>query len=155
MSAWLGELADRLDVIRYIAYNKQVLTARKRKDTYDNKAVERTFEKGDLVLARTPLLLGKLEEAWTGPRTVVKKSGPVMYKLTHVQGKGRGKVVHLNTIKEYNERHQRVGQLTLLMEDKESERLAVEPEKKVVGQGTCEGFSQNYVNKILQELVIY
>ena len=37
------------------------------------------------------------------------------------------------------------------MEDKEDERLAVEPEKKVVGQGTCKGFSQKDVDKILQE----
>ena len=37
------------------------------------------------------------------------------------------------------------------MEDKEDERLAVDPEKKVVGQGTCEGFSQKNVDKILQE----
>ena len=95
--------------------------------------------------------MGKLEEAWTGPWTVVKKCGPVTYKLKPVQGKGRGKVVHLNTIKEYNERHQRVGRLTVLMEDKEDERLAVELEKKVVGQGTCEGFSQKDVDKILQE----
>ena len=60
-------------------------------------------------------------------------------------------MVHLNTIKEYNERHQRVRRLTVLMEDEEDERLAVESEKKVVEQGTCEGFSQKDVDKILQE----
>ena len=37
------------------------------------------------------------------------------------------------------------------MEDKGDERLAVEPEKKLVGQGTCEGFSQKDVDKIVQE----
>ena len=35
VSAWVAELADRLDIIRDIAYNKQVLTASKRKDTHD------------------------------------------------------------------------------------------------------------------------
>ena len=33
VSAWVAELADRLDIIRDIVYNKQVLTASKHKDT--------------------------------------------------------------------------------------------------------------------------
>ena len=48
VSAWVAELAD---IIRDIAYNKQVMTTSKCKDTYDNKAVIITFEKGDFVLA--------------------------------------------------------------------------------------------------------
>ena len=41
-----------------------------------------------------------------------------------------------------------VGRMIILMEDKEDESLTVECEKKVLGQGICETFSQRDFDKI-------
>ena len=106
MSTWAEELAECIELIRDLAYVNQTDNTEKRKSVYDKDSAVRAFEVGDLVMIRTPGLLAKLEELWTGPWSIVEKCGPVSYWVKLVNGKSRGRVVQLNTVKEYYEREE-------------------------------------------------
>jgi len=56
---------------------------------------------GDKVLARIPGILGKLEEAWTGPYVILERCGPVTVERKDVSG--RSKVLNLNTLKRWEQ----------------------------------------------------
>ena len=77
----MEELADRLELLRDAAHNKRAVQELQRKDIYDRVSTLRKFEKGDKVLLRTPGLVGKLEESWTGPWEVVQKCGILTIRL--------------------------------------------------------------------------
>jgi len=58
VSVWTDELADRLELLN--VSDEKVGSDEKRKLAYVNSKM-RKFEKGDLVLASTPCLIGKPE----------------------------------------------------------------------------------------------
>ena len=99
VSAWVEELTERLELIRDVVHLGRARVGDVRRESYVKGTVSRSFNKGNLVLARTPGLLGKLEKAWTGPWVVQEKCGPVTYRVRSREGGAKGKVVHLNTIK--------------------------------------------------------
>ena len=67
VSTWAEELAEHTELIRDFAYVNQTNSTEKRKSVYDKGSAIRAFEVGDLMMVRTPGLLAKLEESWTGP----------------------------------------------------------------------------------------
>ena len=73
VSAWVEELTERLEVIRDVVYLVRARAGNLRRESYDKGTANRSFDKGDLVLARTPGLLGKLAEVCTGPWVVQDK----------------------------------------------------------------------------------
>ncbi len=149
MSDWAEELADRLELLRELAWEKGIEAVRSRKKRYDKGSVERMFEKGDRVLLRTPGLVGKLEEYWSGPWEVVDVCGPVTYKVRMMDKRGKGKVVYLNSMKKYTERGECVRRLTVVMEDDDENKGDLVAKNKVVGEGTCMRFDQTSLNKVL------
>ena len=151
VSAWADELADRLELLRDFASEQKLENAKRRKERYDKHSVHREFKKGDRVLLRTPGLTGKLQESWTGLWEVSEKCGPVNYKVKALNGNGKGRVVHVNTMKEYNERIESVQRLMVVVEDNEKELEQIGEEKKIVGEGTCTGFSREELVKVLGE----
>jgi len=50
-------------------------------------------------MARTPGSIGKLEDSWSGPWKVLDRCGPVNYTIRSPDCRGKGWVVHLNSIK--------------------------------------------------------
>ena len=68
----------------------------KTKAAYDEKAQERHFEPGDMVLCHTPGLTGKLHSIWTGPYEVTAKISDINYKLAVPDKRSQTEVVHIN-----------------------------------------------------------
>ena len=132
VSAWVEELADRLELLRDAAHNKRAVQAVQRKDIHDRVSTLRKFEKGDRVLLRTPGLVGKLEESLSGPWEVVQKCGIVNYKVRKVGNIGKGRVLHINTMKEYNERVERVRRMMVVVEDEEGDLESVGNGRKLL-----------------------
>ena len=151
MSAWVEELADRLELLRDAAHNKRAVQAVQRKGNYDRVSTLRKFGKGDRALLRTPGLVRKLEESWTGPWEVVQKCGIVNYKVRKVGNRGKGRVVHINTMKEYNERVERVRRMMVVVEDEEGDLESVGDGRKIVGEGGCEGFNKQQLEHVLDD----
>ena len=60
VSTWAEELAERIELIRDIAYVNWMNSTEKRKSVYDKGSGVRAFVVGDLVTVRTPGLLAKL-----------------------------------------------------------------------------------------------
>ena len=149
--AWVEELADRLELLKDAAHNKHAVQAVQRKDIYDRGSTLRKFEKGDRVLLRTPGLVGKLEESWTGPWEVVHKCGIVNYKVREVGNRGKGRVVLINTMKEYDERVERMRRMMVVVEDEDGDLESVGDGRNIVGEGGCEGFNKQQLQQVLDD----
>ena len=72
------------------------------KKRYDKKARQRSFQPGDLVLLRTPVLGPKLLEQWDGPYSVITKIDELMYELSMPDHPRRRIKRHINLLKEFN-----------------------------------------------------
>ena len=140
MSKWVEDLVDRLELLRDKADAQKLSGSEGRKARYDKGASWRTLEVGDQVLVRTPGLLGKLQQAWTGPWVVKERCGPVTYKVELEDGSGKGLVCHLNTLKRYREQSHTVGRTVVVLDDSNGELEEACEQKKIVGEGSCIGF---------------
>ena len=135
---WSGWLVDRLEVWHSTQRERMLEARGKRKAQFDRGTVDRQLEKGDKVLCRIPGCVGKLEESWHGPYVVEEKVGQVNYKVK--VGRGKAKVLHINNLKRFYEREERVLRLALVAEDWS--------EDEVVGtklHGSYEGFDEESV----------
>lgn len=92
-----------------------------RKEHYDRKAVERSFECGNLVWVHLPGMDAKLEEAWLGPFEVQQLKNRVNYKVRLVDGSGHGRIVHVKILKKCVERQEAVRRLMVVEESGEAE----------------------------------
>ena len=62
------------------------------------------FEEGDLVLIRTPDMLGKLEDIWEVPFEVTKRVNECTYEVAVPGGRRSGKrCVHVNMVKDWKQ----------------------------------------------------
>lgn len=55
--------------------------------------------------------------AWSGPLEILERLNQVNYRIKDISGKGRAKVVHVNTLKKYVERDEPVRRLTVVAEE--------------------------------------
>ena len=135
---WSSWLVDRLEVWHSTQRERMLEAGGKRKVQFDKGTVDRQLEKGDKVLCRIPGIVGKLEEAWHGPYVVEEKVGVVNYKVK--VGRGKAKVLHVNNLKKFYEREERILRLALVAEDWS--------EDEVVGTklfGSCPEFDERKV----------
>ena len=102
---WAQWLCDRLEVWHDVMRSRGEEASKKRKGSFDKKAVSRELEEGDLVLCRIPGMTAKLEEAWHGPYPVIEKVNRVDYRVD--LGRGRRKVLHINNLKKFYVRERR------------------------------------------------
>ena len=65
---------------------------------------------------RSPGLDKKLSDSWLGPFEVIKRLNIVNYRIRGVTGKGRTRVVHVNSLKQYLERKEHVRRLVVVGE---------------------------------------
>ena len=135
---WSSWLVDRLEVWHSTQRERMIEAGGKRKSQFDKGTVDRQLEKGDKVLCRIPGCVGKLEESWHGPYVIEEKVGVVNYKVK--VGRGKAKVLHINNLKRFYEREERVLRLALVAEDWS--------EDEIVGTklfGSCPGFDEKEV----------
>ena len=109
---WTDWLGQRMKVWSEIAREKGLEASATRKKHFDKKAVVRVLKVGDKVLCRIPGMIKKLQESWKGPYTVKKKLNDVDYLVE--TRKGKSKVLHINNLKLYKEREDRVRRLTVV-----------------------------------------
>ena len=87
-----------------VRHNVQ-LAQQKRKQYFDQKAKDRTFEVGERVWLLTPQKrkgkYTKLLHFWHGPFRIVEKTSSVNYRLTSCDERRRTFVIHVNRLKTY------------------------------------------------------
>lgn len=96
------EMRDRLEKYRDQAReNLQAQATQKR--WYDQQARVWHFQPGQKVLLLLPTSSNKLLSKWQGPYTIVRKMGPVTYKVHHPDKKKSYQTYHMNLLKEWKE----------------------------------------------------
>ena len=139
---WSGWLGERMKVWSEVAREKGLEASAARKQHFDKKAVVRVLKPGDKVLCRIPGMIKKLRESWKGPYTVKKKLNDVDYLVEIRQGKS--KVLHINNLKLFKEREEKVRRLTVV-----ADCVDDDPDLAGVKMGDrCLGFD----DKIIEEL---
>ena len=121
---WTDWLGKRMKIWSEIAREKGLEASVARKKQFDKKVVVRELKVGDKVLCRIPGMIKKLKESWKGPYTVKKKLNQVDYLVE--TRKGKSKVLHINNLKLYKEREERVRRLTVVAD-------CVEDDPELVG----------------------
>ena len=120
-SEWADWLVSRLAVWHESVVERGKAASGSRKLQYDKSTVNRTLEVGDQVLCRIPGHIGKLKESWHGPYKVVARKSRVDYAVDFGKGNGRVKVLHINNMKRFYPRGERILRLALVAEDCEED----------------------------------
>ena len=77
----------------------------------------RSLDLGTLVLLRVPGFDLKLQGAWKGPYKIIEWLGEVNYRVEDLKKGHKRKVVHINNIKEYVERTELVGRISIRLRE--------------------------------------
>ena len=137
---WADWLVERLEHWHSVMRERGESASSVRKKEFDKKSVDRKLEEGDLVLCRVPGMAHKLQEAWHGPYPVIEKLNRVDYRVE--VGKGRQKVLHINSMKRYQVREEDVMRLSVVAED-----FSDDEDVGLKMQGVCRDFD-------VEELVV-
>ena len=98
---WVNELRENLANAHEVMKEREKEDKRKMKERYDIRAVERTFEIGQMVLVHTPEMAGKLDTVWEGPYEIIKIISPTTYRLSVPDRRCHEMIVHVNRLKEW------------------------------------------------------
>ena len=145
-SEWADWLVSRLAVWHESVLERGKVASGSRKALYDKSTVNRTLSVGDQVMCRIPGMIGKLKESWHGPYDVVARKSRVDYVVNLGKGKGRVKVLHINNLKKYFPRPEKVLRLALVAEDWAEDECV---ERKL--SGSYDGFDEKSVVKELKQ----
>ena len=140
--SWVEQVAERVELARETVRQRMTVAVGSRKAVYDRKASVREFSSGSLVLSRLPGLDHKLDEAWSGPWEVVERLNKVNYRIKKVDGTGRARVVHINTLKACVKREEPVRRLTVVTELGDEE-----PGGKVRLKNKCKEFKEEDIER--------
>lgn len=116
LTAYATQLASTLSTLRDIGASNAMVAQEKRKELYDRNSSQRHLEQGSLVMYRTPGLHASLSESWIGPFEVLECLGAVNYRIKKLEG-GKSRVVHVNMLKKYQDREEKVKKLVVVAED--------------------------------------
>ncbi len=124
VTKWMEELNNRLEKIKDIMYDNGLMAQAKAKQQHDKKTQVRQINEGDMVLLRSPGMLGKLDTAWKGPFEVLRKVSRVNVELGFPGGTRKKKrVVHVNHIKPYKQAETKVLRVMVIAEDPDEDEL--------------------------------
>ena len=121
------DVVDKLDELRTnlykaweIAKENEIQSQRVSKSKHDRKAVSRSFEVGDFVLALLPKEGSSLQYKFSGPFKVLDKRGDVNYLI---ENNKRARWLHLNLLKKYNSRCSPIGSINVNVVSQETKHL--------------------------------
>ena len=77
-------LKANMQVVRDLAYEKEIKEKESQKFYHDRKSVVRNFDVGEYVLVFRPIRKSKLENQWQGPYIISKKLTEVTYHIHHL-----------------------------------------------------------------------
>ena len=143
-SEWADWLVDRLECWHEVMRQRNVAASKKRKESFDKKAVLRQFEVGDRVLCRIPGMTHKLQESWHGPYPVVEVLNRVDYRIEFM--KGNKKVLHVNNLKLFHGREEDVMRLSVIAED-----MSEDEDVGITMSGRCKDFETAAVDRLKLE----
>ena len=143
-SEWADWLVDRLECWHEVMRKRSEIASKKRKESFDKKAVLRQFEVGDRVLCRIPGMTHKLQESWHGPYPVVEVLNRVDYKIEFA--KGNKKALHVNNLKLFHGREEDVMRLSVIAED-----VSDDEDAGLKISGRCKDFEVAAVVRLKQE----
>ena len=129
-----------------MARAKQEVAITKRKESYDSGKCLRSLDVGTLVLLRVPGFDLKLQDAWKGPYKIIERPGEVNYRVEDLKKGHKSKVVHINNTKEYVERTELVGRISIVLEEEDAGLSQV-----VVDGIRAEGFCQEELEGVLKK----
>ena len=141
---WAYWLVARLRVWHSVLQERGDHAVKKRKESYDRKAVERSLKPGDLVLCRIPGMTPKLADSWHGPYRVLEKVNQVDYRIEF--SKKRKKVLHVNNLKLYMGREVAVKRIAIVAEDFSEDECV-----RLKMDGFCEGFEREKLPMLLEQ----
>ena len=118
--SWVKILCDWLESMRAVVRVKQEVAITKRKESYDRGKCLRSLDVGTLVLLRMPGFDLKLQDAWKGPYKIIEQLGEVNNRIEDLKKGHKSKVVHVNNIKEYVERAELVGRISIMLEEEDA-----------------------------------
>ncbi|GBM85126.1 Retrovirus-related Pol polyprotein from transposon gypsy [Araneus ventricosus] len=98
-------------------------TRDKRKTWYDKNAVKREFRVGDLVLVLATSKPNKMAVQWTGPGVIESKLSETNYIVRMEGKKDKTQIYHINLLKPY---HQRLERVNLLVNGEENQEREAE-----------------------------
>ena len=99
---WLVSVKAKMGELAEIVSDRELKAKATMKSFYDRSASVKTFQEGDMVLVKKPVLSGKMQCAWAGPFEVERCVSPVTYALKLPGRSNKAKVVHCNLLKEWH-----------------------------------------------------
>ncbi|GBL67053.1 hypothetical protein AVEN_221685-1 [Araneus ventricosus] len=123
VTEYIFDLINRMRHCQELAVTTMTETRDKRKSWYDKNAVKREFRVGDLVLVLATSKPNKMAVQWTGPGVIESKLSETNY-IVRMEGKNdKTQIYHINLLKPY---HQRLERVNLLVNGEENQERETE-----------------------------
>ncbi len=119
VSAYVETLRGHLESSHENAAANEVIPQFNRACQYNQGKAERKIDVNEKILVRTPGLVAKLEESWTGPWVVAEKLSRVNVRVALCENMRKKRVVHLNNLKRYYDRDSLVSQVTVVNKEED------------------------------------
>ena len=116
---YLDKLKNKIDTVRELATEHETIAKQNQKHYYDQRAKEKSFKEGDLVLA----VQNKLQVEWARPYLILKKNSENTLLDT---GQRRRKIFHVNALKQWTTP---TAAVLMLTEDSQMLPIGTEDEK--------------------------
>ncbi|GBN66027.1 Retrovirus-related Pol polyprotein from transposon 412, partial [Araneus ventricosus] len=120
VTEYVFELLNRFQKYKELAMEKASAEQIKRKTWYDKKAISREFKIGDQVLILATHKTNKFAVNWVGPGVIDQKLSDTNYIVKRLDKKEKSQIYHINMLKPYYKRAERVN---LLLTDKRDQEV--------------------------------
>ncbi|GBM54090.1 Retrovirus-related Pol polyprotein from transposon 412 [Araneus ventricosus] len=108
VTEYIFDLINRMRHRQELAVTTMTETRDKRKTWYDKNTVKGEFRVGELVLALATSKPNKMAVQWTGPGVIESKLSETNYIVRKEGKKGKTQIYHINLLKPYHQRLERV-----------------------------------------------
>ncbi|XP_035988756.1 uncharacterized protein LOC118561082 [Fundulus heteroclitus] len=119
--SYVVQMREKLEKMSELAQQHMAEAQKYQKTWYDRSARHRTFSPGQKVLVMLPSCDNKLLAKWQGPFQVVKQLGHTTYQVAIPGKRHSNKVLHVNLLKEWEERPRQKAAVLLIRSVEEEE----------------------------------
>ncbi|GBL73352.1 Retrovirus-related Pol polyprotein from transposon 297 [Araneus ventricosus] len=123
VTEYIFDLINRMRHCQELAVTTMTETRDKRKTWYDKNAVKREFRVGEIVLVLATSKPNKMAVQWPGPGVIESKFSETNYIVRMEGKKDKTQIYHINLLKPY---HQRLERVNLLVNGEENQECEAE-----------------------------